>query len=527
MSPLFLREVFKFLSAENIAPSHELLHFFDTIFVASSKEAKNITVAEISTSDREIMRTFIDVCEKSSYVQKTPLFPISDILDISSKYFSTLDVKAPSSVGLGYDLCISDSKGKALTSLGFDDKKGLRYGYINETETASTNEYKVKNYLPEGTERLLFSGTDTEFYMLCQTKEFAEATLTNTKVGKKGLLYTLLELCVGMEIDLTKLEGYHTLSDLVSSFQGQRLVAVQKGTDDTLVPIAKEYGISFTRIADSKKIPNAKIITSEGEINIKTGFLHRMFSFEVKPCIKIESEEITPTKYEKLFYSTRNDTEKYELCEATEIKNHLISARCTSNLSFGDGMNTVLDSLFALLSKGADRRNIGITVKVCVRHENLCNGLAALLGAYRTIMELCLPQINSELIFSDEEYILCTAFAKKDEICRGTDMFIEVRRLYLLSFKRFDNSLPRYMPDFDAIRNMCDYLHSAIKDGTVLMAHTVNGALSSVTGAMEIIKEAGSISEDTVAQGFVMEALSFKKIDAPLIGMFRREKSEK
>ena len=67
MSPLFFREVSKCLAAESLTPSYELLYFFDAIFSVSTNDPKNITVSELSSGDREIMKTFIDVCEKSSY----------------------------------------------------------------------------------------------------------------------------------------------------------------------------------------------------------------------------------------------------------------------------------------------------------------------------------------------------------------------------------------------------------------------------------------------------------------------------
>ena len=128
--------------------------------------------------------------------------------------------------------------------------------------------------------------------------------------------------------------------------------------------------------------------------------------------------------------------------------------------------------------------------------------------------------------FSDDEYILCTAFAEKDTSCHIVrDFFIEVRKVYLLSFKRFDDSMPKLMPDFDGIRKMCDYLYSVIKDGTVLTAHALNGAVSTVTGSMNMINETKTFPADAVAQGFVMEALSFKELNAPLIGMMKREQN--
>ena len=258
MSPLFFRQVCKCLEAEALSPSYELLYFFDAIFATSSNDTKNITVSEISSSDKEIMRTFVDVCQKADYIQKNPLFPISDTLSISSKYLSTIGVKAPDTVSFGYDLSISDPKGSSLVNLGFNNGKALPYGYVNENETNYTErEYRSasKSFLPVGAEIFLFSGNDTDFYRFCNSKEFGELTLTNTKVGSKGLLHTLLDLCFGVDIDLRELGDKHSLCDLVSSFKGCRLVAVKKDACDLILPVAEIYGIRLLKIATALNFP--------------------------------------------------------------------------------------------------------------------------------------------------------------------------------------------------------------------------------------------------------------------------------
>ena len=419
MTPLFLREVYRYLSTDKISPSHEVLKFFDDIFCSSVKNPKNITLGETSAADTEIMLTLNDVRQKASYLGKPPYFPITELLDISSEYLYTLDIKATDSVGVGESFRILNAKGNTLMKLGFNDEPPLRYGYVKENEDNENKDCK--------------------------------------------------------------------------------------------------------EISSSSDIQTDKIITPEGEINIKIGFVNRLLSFGETLNTNIESESITPTKYEKLLYITPESEKKSELYEATEIKDHFVSARCSSTLSFGDGMNSVLDSLFALLEKGVDRKKVGLTVKLSVRRENISRGICALLGAYRVIMELCLPQINSEIVFSDDEYILCAAFTQKSKSEKSNDdLFISVRKLYLLSFNRSYNSLPLNMPDFDGIRKMCDRLYSDINEGTVLMAHALNGTVGSVTDGMDITRDDSCIPEDTMAQGFVIEAKSFIKIDDPAIGLLVR-----
>lgn len=502
-SPEFFKEIYKCISAEAITPSYELLYFFDAIFLASKNDTKNIKISEISAEDKEVNLSFIDLCRKASYLGKEAPISLSDILKISSEYLATLDIKAPSTVGKGENLAIYNERGKKLISIGLDEKKPLRYGYASENENPFEDK---KEYLPEGTDIFIVSAEDENYLRLAESEEFYALNTACEKIDKNGLLYALLGTCCGAEINL-----HGALPSLVSAFVGKSIVMVPSERSDAFISLAESYEAVFVKIATALDIPVMRIVNADEEISIRSGFLRRLYCFEQKISVKIPSGQITPTKYKKLHSSL-----SCELEEAIEVSSHIVSARYTEELSFGVGMNAVLDALFALLSKGANRRKAGISIRLGVRRENLGGGMGALLGAYRAIMELCLPEINSEVFFSDEDYLICTAFARKEEFSSFTENHEKDTQIYLLSFGRSDSSLPRYMPKFDELRNMCDYLFEALSVGAVISAHAINGAISDTA-------ESYSISSDTVAQGFIVEANSDTKINAPLIGVVKYE----
>ena len=517
-STQFFKEIYKCISAEGISPSYELLYLFDAIFKASSKDIRNTKISEVLTADKEISLSFLDACEKAEYLGKEAALPISDILKISSDYLLTLDAKAPSTVSKGKSITVSNEGGKELTCLGIDREKPPRYGYVKEIETDLS---EPKEYLPEGANIYLVSANDENYSRLTDSREFCELTLAAKAIDEKGMLYAILGLCYGAQIDLCR-----SLPELVTAFHGKMTVAVSSENEDAFINLAESCEATAIKVATALDIPSARIVSADGEINIRSGFLRRLFCFEEKLSVKISSGQIAPTKYEKLFYNTIDSQDKLELAQAIEVNDHTVSARYTKELSFASGMNAVLDSLFALLAKGADRRKSGISIKLCMRRESIANGVAALLGAYRAIMELCLPEINSEVVFSDEDYILCTAFARNEEYSPFTENEENETRLYLLSFARDNASLPRYMPKFSEIRSMCDYLFDAIKVGAVLSARAINGTLSDATDGMTVIYQNSNISQSTVAQGFIIEAKPGTKINAPQIGLLSKNNSE-
>ena len=517
-STQFFKEIYKCISAEGISPSYELLYLFDAIFKASSKDAKNTKISEVLTADKEISLSFLDACKKSEYLGKEASLPISDILKISSDYLLTLDAKAPRAVSKEKSITISNEDGKELICLGLDREKPLRYGYVKEVEPDLS---ETKEYLPDGANIYLVSANGENYSRLADSREFCELTLAAKTIDKKGILYTLLNICYGAQVNI-----YRALPELVTAFHGKKIVAVASESEDAFISLAESYDLSVIKVATALDIPSARIVSADGEINIRSGFLRRLFCFEEKLSVKIPSGQIAPTKYEKLFYNTFGSQDKLELTQAIEINNHTVSAQYTKELSFASGMNTVLDSLFALLSKGADRRKTGISIKLCMRRENIANGVSALLGAYRAIMELCLPETNSEAIFSDEDYILCTAFTRKEEYRPFTEDEAIDTKLYLLSFARDNASLPRYMPKFSEIRSKCDYLFDAINVGAVVSVRPVNGTLSDATEGMTVIYQNNNISPTTVAQGFIIEAKPDTKINAPKIGVLSKNNSE-
>ena len=345
-STRFLVEIYKCLSDNAVSPSYELLRFFDSIFIASKKDANNVKISGLSTESEEINLSFIDACDKAAHLGKDTPLSISDILKISSEYLAALDVKAPDTVGKGNSLCVFNENGKTLVSLGLDVAKPLRYGYLTESEIFRK---KQKAYLPAGTDIYLVSADDENYLRLAEREDFGALRIADEVIGEKGLLWALLEMCCGVKITLC-----NALPSLITDLHGRRIIAVSSDNYDTLAALAEDCGVTLTNVATALALPLTRIPDTCGEIVIKTEKLRKLFSFEEKLNVNASCKQIAPTKYEKLFYGVGGGQEFCELTEAVEVNRHIVSALCTRELSFASGLNTVLDSLFELLAKGAE-----------------------------------------------------------------------------------------------------------------------------------------------------------------------------
>ena len=313
------------------------------------------------------------------------------------------------------------------------------------------------------------------------------------------------------------------LKELVLSYHGEHIVAVAPEKIDEMVALAEHNGLSAKVIATATSTPSVRFNYLCDTVNLRSGFLRRLFAYRKSFVAECAPEAFLPTEYIPL------------VCSLGEIKDsffyngHIISARCTKQCSFVNGINTVLDSVFSLLSKGIDRRKISISLSVSTNAQNASSAFAAILGAYRVVMELCLPIGSSKISFSDNEHIFCAAYAEGagSDVCGGTCNSSD--NLYLLSFKRFANTSPELMPDFEGIRKMCDFLYSSISSEAFVAVRSVNGPVLSAarsispTGYELVPISDDGISESTYEQGFIVETRPDIILNAPRIGFLRQK----
>ncbi len=506
----FLREVGKCLSAEGIAPDEETLRFFDAIYTCATSQSENINISDLYANDEEVIKTFSDLFEKHKYLSDSPVDSISldDMVHVSSRYFETLGISAPSSVSIDCgqnNISLSNGNGKELLSFSLDTSKPLPYGYEKEKNASDD----------------IIADKDDLFFLVhsdncCLLENVSKKRI---KINGGGILSVISKNALGATVYADFISD---ICDLVSCQSEKEVIIISKENESSLALLFEEHGVCAHKIAVATDSPVFSIITQNRSFNIRANFLRRIFRYKSSFLPKIPSSSFEPTKYDDVSLDNNSSA------RLVNKNGHTLSVLLSSNCSFTSGINIALDNIFTLLSKGIDRRNIGMTFKIGYTAEHMSDAVATLLGIYRVSTELCVPEKSSGIELSDKDYVLCCVYAKAEGTMpeRFTDN--EGSSALLFSFGRFNDTTPPLMPDFSEIRKMCDHVTHMIAEEDVLSAIAVDGSVYKATKKMcspevSISLVANNITSSTNAQGLIIQLKDGKKTNAPIIGVIQKE----
>ncbi len=542
----FLREIGRSLIKNKTTPTKELLLFFSELRNRSKKNIENVALAGIISNDNEIVKTLNDLYAKAKHVKAFSGAPLrfGELIKISPTYLESVGAHSPKLFSVSGDsecVRILDENNATVAELSLDLSPLLPYGYVKEERENKQCQSSIA--LTHGTELLLITcGTDTDDYSARCEKMLAdermrEICITTREIGELGLIGALASLPCGAHIEFDKLfpscEEESTLCDLVTKFCGQLLTVTPSQHSEQMKAIAEEYGLVAVSVARVLEHPFIITVKNSRAINIEKQFIYRTLRLPAALSLKTESKPFGPTSTDSRFTLVKNDgTEKIFNGAVALDEKTLLSALSSSSVSFTDGINTALDTLFQLFAKGADRRNTEFSFKIRTSYGHSSKMLSAILGIYRVMMELCLPDAQSRLEFTSSEdekdSLVCLAGIKNGKKLPDIpDVFSQNsigNKVYLLSFKRIKDTDPAFMPDFAALRNTCDNLYTLISDGNVLSVKAFNKSISKAiaemgNGKLEVIS-AGSIpiNEDLCMQGFLVETSPKTLLNLPLLG---------
>jgi len=484
-----------------------------------------VPISDVRADDKEITDTLYDIYAKAKClgIFKGEPLSLKEILGVCEKYFERIGVCAPKCLTNDSDaLVIENEYGEKLAAFSAKNELTSRYGYVEEstTENGSTA-------LENDTMFLLMSNTkddDIETFFaklsaLCNNPEFKNCAKFIKKISTNGIFDTLMSLTRGLFIELDHLpfecEDENKLSLLTSPFENTYIVATTPDSATTAVALATAQGLPITFIAKKIAIDNILL-----HINGKTKLFENPFSSLSSKTfsLKIEKEAFLPTKHKnELKIKNGDETNPINGKIIALPHNTATALACnTEENGFCTGMSTVIDSVFALISKGVNRKEMGLTLSFGIPRNtdfstSLSQTLAGVLGAYRAMIELCVPDTDSKIIESQAPYpfVFCSAFTKKAPTPISEQFVCEGNGVYLISFKRRSDTTPSGMPDFDNIRKMCDFVYSLIKDGKISSIRSFNGDARSAVDMMSteklVLDESLSLAS-LFAEGFIVES---------------------
>ena len=542
----FWREIGISLKRNNTTADKDILLFFSALRERAKKHIENISLAELFADDEEVKKTLDDLYLKARHINafKGPRLRLNDLINISSSYLASVGAHTPELFSNGCDcesFALFNESNDKTAEISLDLSPLLPYGYVKENKNEAQN--KKHFSLVHGIELLLITanGKDSDEYSksckeLLSDERIKELCLTTDTIGDLGLIGALSKLPCGAYIELDKLfagDEEPSLFKLVTEFAGQLLAVAAHSRGEELKALAEEYGLYAVSAAKVLEHPFLIISNNGKTANIEKPLIYRTIRMALPVSLKKDSEVFKPTTVNSRFTLVRKDghTEVFD-GTVSPSKNVLLSALSSEAVSFTDGINIALDSLFLLLAKGADRRNVEFSFKIRTSYEDVQKMLSAILGVYRVMMELCIPDAESTIEFTgsnkENELLFCSAGIKTGKnLANIPDTFSQNsigNKLYLLSFKRLNDSSPAFMPDFAALRNTCDKLYKLISDGKALSVKSFNTSIGKAINEMgcgnfEIIPEGTiPINDSLFMQGFLVETLPHTVLDLPLLG---------
>ena len=240
------------------------MRFFDAIYAFATSQSKNINISDLYANDEEVIKTFSDMFEKHKYLCDAPVDSISldDMVHITSRYFSTLGISAPTSVCVTseeQDLSFSNNDGKELLSFSLDNSEPLPYGYAQNAKKGNKNVIAQKGDL-----FILVHDSDPSFENLC--KEIIT-------ISEGGILPVITEHTFGALMYANE-DMASEISDLITCYKGQKLLIVSKENKSALCSILAEHNTTSHIIAIATDTPVYSIIAQNKVFNHPAQQLH-------------------------------------------------------------------------------------------------------------------------------------------------------------------------------------------------------------------------------------------------------------
>ena len=307
------------------------------------------------------------------------------------------------------------------------------------------------------------------------------------RVMRYGILGTLASLGNGVFADVSLLpreEGASLcLCDLVRAHRGRMMLSATRANAAWLCRYAERYGLRatyFAKVTETGRWRTSREVSPS--IDLSCSFLQALLRGMDLSEVALPGEELRAVcGHTPLAGSTHAPAQaRYAVTLFATPEENCFSA----------AMNLALDAVLRLVSRGVDRRLIGLSLsygfpRYETSEQEMGKNLSTILGAYRVTMELAAPEFESSVDYiRGGRRLLCTAYTSY----RGNAIPGQVTgvggRIGYLSFRRTEAGVP----DFESFRQMCDLFGTWCAEGKVLSACGVTGdALS----AMEDLQREG------------------------------------
>ena len=453
-----------FRDKKKALPTYNQLDFFNKINEIVLYEKRNCAISSVTAKDAEasiILDTAKDLLAKRNLCQKKILgsAPLRHVASTASEYLKYIDCYERASYfhpcaqanTSNYYVHLNDKKpifslidSSKIAKEGTDEKK-TAIAILSPLDDVSDNEYAI---------------SANEFLSTPTAKSY----ISNYKTvsGCFGLLEILSAETNGIFVDLSKLSDVKkdengkvtTLDPLLFSSRGRYVFDIAPNNLQALKSISEKFGLEVVIFAvrnDSELFITDK--AKNPAFCFKFDFIQSLMSIQASKSY-VFTKELGLGSRLPIFL-----TDKKDLTQKTYYANNFLSftqivasasARELDSAPYRTAAVTTLDAISSLITKGIPKSSIKLSINyTLLSHTDneieLGKNFAAILGAYKTMIELCVSDSDPQISYDSEKRSIVVLASAKKQLRKTKSAFdAEESFIYFLPLFCADDGIPDY-----------------------------------------------------------------------------------
>ena len=423
------------------------IYLLDELVKASRGMLRSASVTELLTDNSDIRETYSDLYEKHRYLRGDSPLPLSIEAAAGTCFEYLCKIGAYNRQERNIPPCAEEKLSLNMSSIA----QNTAFVMLTPTE-------ENLDYLPSALEFIA---------------EAEDAIICAREIDMCGIASALADMADGVYADLSaipQMPSVFELSHLITECHGAIVVATKKELLPELIAIAEGFGLSLAYFAKAVSSDTLTVRYTSG----------RMISVDTALRSSLQAE-------------------RFELCG--EVSEYFYRA-----------VNTTISAILSAVCLGSDRSQIRLNTRYlfpsALTPLTCSCALATVLGAYRVMCELCLPDIPKIKYRNDDEtYFDATAYISIGRSDIPREFSAERSYVYLLSFDRTESGLP----NFSSFRSMCDFYRTCVITSRVISAKAIEDTPRNTIVKMDTLCRfcaAENISDilDRRLQGMIVES---------------------
>ena len=497
---IFIRDYFR--NEKKSFPTYNQIMFFDAISKIRRAQKKNYSIYSASAKEgaQDIVATSKDLLSKRNVINKKSFgaMPLNFASEIASEYLKHIG-------------CSESSKGftpshKALSNeyyIHTDDDIPL-FSYSASIVDNSAGQASQASNTSHNTFAMIYSTEDigyTEYSArvngFLSLPEISGMISNRTTVNAPfGLFDILIKETEGLFVNLSDIPEIEKdeygkvkyLTSLLSSCIGKQAFCTNYSSIGIINRIAENYSLkvcifatrNFSHLISLESIKNPTF-------SLDISFLQKLLSFSEHREYIFTDESNASLGARKNIYLTDNRSSIRQTYRAERILNFgrviaCASARELDSAPLKTSALAIIDVINSLVAKGVSKNAITLHIHYSMlsgtdNSEELGKNLSAILGAYRSMIELCVSDTEPQIIYNESKRsIAVLGVAKTPKRTINSSLSNGNTYLYFYNMEYSVGGLVNY----EKYRKFIKYFYSLIEKDIITSALSINENLSTV-----------------------------------------------